>query len=140
MANTSMFTRSNATVEAKAFIRGAQYKFATATARKYNGEIGKNSKGFFKATFASVEDATACKRELDAWWDSNKTDIEIPSPKRTPASKGDAPTTPKISPLEAFVRANSLCTVAQAKEHGFVGGSKDLWNYKVELGLREGKR
>lgn len=140
MAKLSMFTQNKATVEAKAFLVGEQYAFVKATVGKFNGEIGKNSKGFFKATFASVENATACKKELDAWWDSNKTTIEIPSRKHAPTSKGDAPKTPKISPLEAFVRANSLCTVAQAKEYGFVGGSKDLWNYKVELGLREGKR
>ena len=51
-------------------------------------------------------------------------------------TKGDS----KKSTLEAFVRANDLCTLEQAKAHGFVGTKNDLWNYKVDLGLRVGKR
>lgn len=132
MANTSMFTRSKATVEAKAFILGAQYKFATATARKHNGEIGKNSKGFLKMTFPSDKDATACKKELDAWWDSNKTTIQ-PSSEHAPTSKGNPPT--KMT-LEAFIKANPSCTREQAREYGFEGKKDDLKTLKKKLGVR----
>lgn len=43
--------------------------------------------------------------------------------------------------IAEWVKANDLCTLKQAQEHGFTGKTRaDLWNFKVDLGLRKGKR
>ena len=75
MAKISVFGIEKATIEAKAFLVGEQYAFAKATVEKFKGKIGKNAEGKMRATFASVKNANACKKELDAWWDSKKTSI-----------------------------------------------------------------
>lgn len=75
MAKISMFGIKKATMEASAFLVGEQYTFAKATVEKFKGKIGKTTDGKMRATFASVKIAEACKKELDAWWDSKKTSI-----------------------------------------------------------------
>ena len=43
--------------------------------------------------------------------------------------------------VNEWIKAHDMCSLEEAKAHGFDGVTKkDLWNRKVDLGLREGKR
>ena len=63
------------------------------------------------------------------------------TPRKPTSAKGGVKAEPKNDKLAEWVRAHDLCTLKEAQAQGFKGTtSNDLWNYKVDLGLRKGKR
>ena len=75
----------------------------------------------FESEYASAHDAYEKAKAEE------KAKSEPTASARKP--KADAPKKAKGKmTLEAFVRANDLCTLEEAKAHGFVGTKKDLWN------------
>ena len=146
MSNFVIKTSKN-TLFATARMPYGAYKALEALALAHEGKIGETADGFFKADLKTAKIAKAIKTQFDAdYAEAHAAYVaeHKPAPKKdtkkskkpSSSKKGNA----KKMTLEEFVRANDLCTVEQAKAYGFKGGSKDLWNYKVDLGLRVGKR
>lgn len=90
MTNITL-TRTKNTVHAETWLPGAAYTDALAKANTHKGEIGQTDKGFFKATFKSVETAKKFVTEWTADYNAHKK-ADAPTPKSTPAKK---PTTAK---------------------------------------------
>jgi hypothetical protein len=96
MAKISVLSINGKSLEAKVFFVGEQYTQAKATVEKFKGKIGKNGEGKMKATFASVKNAEACKKEFDAWYKPSKTAI-----------REDKPRTQNTAPAPAKGKASS---------------------------------
>lgn len=135
------------------------HKFAFVNARKIaeglGGCVTTTDDGNFKAVFKSNKVATEFVTAWNAHYEQaqvNKKPKDEPKPKKVATGKGKKKATPrKRKPTTAkgnanaeiaeWVKANDLCTLTEAQAHGFTGKTRnDLWNFKVDLGLRKGKR
>jgi hypothetical protein len=73
---------------------------------------------------------------------SEKTEDKPKATPRKPRTRKPTPAKGNVNAeIAEWVKANDLCTLTEAQEHGFTGKTRnDLWNFKVDLGLRKGKR
>jgi hypothetical protein len=106
MAKISVLSINGKSLEAKVFLVGEQYTQAKATVEKFKGKIGKNGEGKMKATFASVKNAEACKKEFDAWYKPSKTAI-----------REDKPRTQNTVPASAKGKAKADIYTVDGKEY-----------------------
>jgi hypothetical protein len=82
-------TRTKNTVNAT-YLPYAAYKSAIALATEHKGEIGKDDKGNFKATFSSAKVAENFVKAWTAEYNANRKVEVAPAPKSTPTQKPKA--------------------------------------------------